>query len=230
MKLPIIISIAMISSACALAPNPEHDGGGGDFGLEGGTDGDDDDGLAGGDGDGGVAGGGGESGGCQGCEPVRGDGGEGGDDEGGDDDGCGDDDGTPVVCEPVDVPLVAGQHYEAGWISVTTTEEGLLVEVDAEQPWSLRHIHVFADAVTPPSSPGSYPVNEPLDYAGTFSVTIPFESLGAGCDETVQVAVHAEVSKPVGEDQCQQETAWAEGTHDFDVGWGGYLEVELCCD
>lgn len=203
----------------------EGDGGAGGGGGEGGSaDG-------GGDGDGGRWGGDGggeDTGGEDGSDDESGDDdADGGDADGGDADGTG---GSGLECDLVDVDLVAGQYYEAGLVTVSTTDEGLLVEIDAAAPWVLNMVHIYAGTEVPGPNPGAYPFAESLDHAEAYQRVIPFDLLDGQCGDVLLVAVHAEVSKPLGDGTCHQETAWGEGEREFDVGWGSAFEVTLCCD
>ncbi len=224
----LLLSLGLFTAACGEAG--EFDGGMDDTATDGGSDaGDDAADAASGDGDGGVM-----TGGGSGDDGNDGNGDEGSQEIDCDDGDCDDDaaDGVPVdfECEGTEVLLVAGQHYDAGWVTATITDEGLLIEVDAAAPWRLHMVHVHASRFAPAPNPGSYPWSAELDYADGYSMVVPFDELRVSCGDLISVAVHAEVSKPITEDSCLQETAWGEGEFSFDVGWGSYFEVPMCCD
>lgn len=239
-------SLSFSLAACGDHGNWDGDGFDDAGAADGGTDGEDGDGGEGG-GEGGAGEGGGDGGGGEDDDGrirvcVGDDCHDGGDKPGtvifvppceGDD--CEDhdceDDGGIIACRPAEVALIAGQHFDAGLVDVSTTDEGLLVEIETIDGWTMQQLHVFAGVDVPGQNPGSYPFAEGLDHANKVSMTIPFDALEAQCGDVLLVAVHAEVSKPVeGDKQCQQETAWGEGEQTFEQGWGGYFEVTLCCD
>lgn len=248
----MILSLSLpLALMIACGEGGQHDDGLDDAGVEEGTGDHGDDGIGDGDGDGVIGDGDGDggsaddgsadddghlrdSGGDGGGSSSGGDGDDGDGDDGDGDAGGSDDDGTDcgvLECEAVEVELVAAQHYDAGWVTVRTTEEGLLVEMQMSAPWRLDMVHIYAGVDVPAlGAPGSFPHAEDLDYATEYAMTIPFESLDGQCGETLRVAVHAEVTKPIEGGGCKQETAWGDGEYSLGLGGGSYFEVTLCCD
>ncbi len=233
---PVALALVLFTPACG--DFVEYDDAGfGDDMMEGDSEGEpgrSDDGAAGGDGGAGGADGGGHGGGdpidCDDCNLVPGFGGD--DEDDGHDDSCDDGrgDGVVVECVPVETVLVAGQHFDAGAVTINTSEDELVVEVKTLAPWSMNMIHIYAGREAPTHNPGSFPFASELSYDEEFSLPIDLSDLRVSCGDTVYVAVHAEVTKPLDRYSCQEETAWGEGEVDFEQGWGSYLEVTICCD
>lgn len=100
----------------------------------------------------------------------------------------------------------AGQHYEAGTVSVRNDGDNLYVTFATTGGWTMGLTHLYV-GLNPPASyaPGSFPYQTTHNPEVTsYTYTIPLSAIGASADDTVYVAAHAEVRN--GE---QSETAWA---------------------
>ena len=212
----------------------DADGGGADDG--GGGDGGDA-GDAGDAGDGGDAGEGGDAGdgagtGDDGGDPHDDWGPADGDDDGAD--GWGQAEGGGKPCDSAGVQLMAGQHHVAGWVDVTTDDEGVHIAIDTQSPWTLQLVHVYVGIEAPPQGdggliPGQFPYIEPLDSASEYELVVPWDLVDGACGETLQVAIHAEVAKTGGGMTFGKETAWGQGPWSADGSWSSWLDVTSCC-
>lgn len=143
-------------------------------------------------------------------------------------------------CQPAVHDLMAGQHFDVGDVTITNTGDALRIDVELAGGAVHHHqamlyaVHIYAGLGPPPGAancgnppPGQFPYK--TDYpAGTMSHTevIPFSDLGIQCGDTVQVAVHAEVSCASHPD----ETAWASGQNPFcGSRWGWWIDYDTCC-
>lgn len=143
-------------------------------------------------------------------------------------------------CQPAVHDLMAAQHYDVGDVTVTNTGDALRIDVELaagavhHQGAMIYAVHIYAGLGPPPGAancgnppPGQFPYI--TDYPlGTHVHTevIPFSDLGIQCGDTVQIAVHAEISCSSHPD----ETAWASGQNPFCGGrWGWWLDYTTCC-
>ena len=128
--------------------------------------------------------------------------------------------------------LMAGQHHEAGTVSVDNDGENLIITYSTDPDWTINLTHLSIGncdeqwvPTTGSGNPkvGKFEHKEPHS-TGTNKVVYMI-SLDA-LDEYYCFAAHAEVTGPTG-----GETAWAEGT-DFDGNnWAMYVEALLSdCD
>lgn len=146
---------------------------------------------------------------------------------------------APQGCQPVVQDLMAGQHYNIGEVTISNTGDTLRVDIQLDMGGVMHHdgtiwaVQIYAGFGPPPTNsagnvaPGLFPYK--TEYPnGTISHTelIPLSDFGAACGDTVQVAVHCEVSCNLHPD----ETAWMTGNVPFGGGqWGWYLDYDLCC-
>lgn len=146
---------------------------------------------------------------------------------------------APQGCDPVVQDLMAGQHYDVGDVTITNTGDTLRIDVELSMAAQMHHngaiyaVQIYAGFGPPPTNgggnvaPGQFPYK--TEYPnGTASHTelIALSDFGAECGDTIQIAVHAEVSC----DNHPDETAWMFGNVPFGGGqWGWYLDYDLCC-
>lgn len=146
---------------------------------------------------------------------------------------------APQNCDAAVFDLLAGQTIMAGDVTVTNSGDTLRIDVELH-PHGTMHlnaliwaVHIYAGFGPPPTngggnvSPGSFPYKTDYPLGVTHHTElIPLSDLGAVCGDTVQVAVHAEVS-------CSthgNETAWANGQNPFTGSqWGWWLDYDICC-
>jgi hypothetical protein len=191
----------------------DDDGGeGGDIGRDDGRGGDE---------------GGADEGGAEGGE----EGGEEGGDEGGRDDGG--------VCEPHVTDLIAGQHTDTGSVTVTNDDDEVMIAVDAAAPYLLAEVHIYVGTGEIPvnqaniPAPGQFPyVVEFPEPVASYDLAVELAELGVGCDDELNVAVHAVVVSF--DDQGNEvfsETAWGFGDERFEASrWGWSFDYGVCCE
>lgn len=131
--------------------------------------------------------------------------------------------------EKTEVQFLAGQHINAGVVSVFNTEEKLFVSVTMNAPWVISQTQVYVgDKSSVPANKkgnpqiGQFPVKNQFT---TYASIVTYEYDLADFNETFIVAFHADVQKldsngyPV-----QSETAWADGTQFVVSGsWASYF-------
>ncbi len=145
----------------------------------------------------------------------------------------------------IDLPLVAGQIYDAGTVTIHNDNGSLLIDVQPANGWKLKALHVhagWADDPVPMVSgnavPGLFrfkyewktPVDgQPvrLDFAGDlggFRWGQPYEP-----QRVRHIAVHADVVLLDAKGKViATEGAWAMGDHLFPGGqWGWWLEYAM---
>lgn len=146
---------------------------------------------------------------------------------------------APQGCDPVVQDLMAGQHHDVGDVTITNTGDTLRIDVALSDRAVMHHngtiyaVQIYAGFGPPPTNsggnvaPGQFPYK--TEYPnGTTSHTelIALSDFGAECGDTIQIAVHAEVSC----DNHPDETAWMFGNNPFGGGqWGWWLDYDLCC-
>jgi hypothetical protein len=115
-------------------------------------------------------------------------------------------------CSATTTTLVAGQHLDAGVVSVSNDEGNLKVEFVALNGWSLGETHLYVGSEPPTkTAPGRFP------YKGETVYTFPLSDLEAWPGDVLYIAAHAVVQKGT-----QQETAWGEGS-EFGKNWAKYF-------
>jgi hypothetical protein len=142
----------------------------------------------------------------------------------------------------IDVPLIAGQFYEAGTVTIHNNNGGLLIDIEMANGWHLAELHVhagWADNPVPMKSGnpipgkfdhkfeyGSYAAGQEifLDFAEDlqgFRWGGPYEA-----QRTRHIAVHADVVLLDAYGKVTQvEGAWARGDIPFEGGqWGWWLK------
>jgi hypothetical protein len=126
------------------------------------------------------------------------------------------------------VTLWAGQHIDAGTVTVATDGENLIVTYNVTEPWGLKETHLYV-GTEPPSkmAPGRFPYkHEHLDGATVDEYVIPLSDLDVGCDDTLYIAAHAALDSD--EPGYGGETGWGEG-QPSGKGWSMYFSVTITC-
>jgi hypothetical protein len=129
------------------------------------------------------------------------------------------------------VYLMAGQHYEAGWVEASADLETLTVTITVDEGWVLEETHVYVGTEPPvKSAPGRFPYkHEKLEGAQMDTYSIDLEDFDVACDAVLYVAVHAVVTRTDGENQT--ETAWGEGEYiRTGKNWAMYFPTEVICE
>ncbi|MFH1278609.1 MAG: hypothetical protein ABIK65_09540 [Candidatus Eisenbacteria bacterium] len=148
--------------------------------------------------------------------------------------------GDGVPCgDPMGYTLIAGQHYDAGFITVTLTDGELCIDIQTTGGWVLTETHVAVaphlDSI-PQTGSGNPQVgkflweteHDPAVTSFTYCCN-PLEYLWEAGE--IYIAVHASVlllddaGNPI-----QEETAWGEGPEFPGRSWATYMNylVESC--
>lgn len=141
------------------------------------------------------------------------------------------------ICgEATVVRLLAGQHIEAGNVTVSNDADNLYVKFSTTGDWWLKktHLHVATSLAGIPKNPGGL-IPGQFDYQTThnpfvqeFTYTIPL-TWPAGTE--LYIAAHAEVVRVVDGEVVQEETGWGEGEQPG-RNWSMYFKytVQECDD
>ena len=126
------------------------------------------------------------------------------------------------------VRLMAGQHYEAGIITVDNDGQNLIIIYRTNEDWTINATHLsIIDCSTEsfPITNAGNPMIGQFEYNDTFEegvnivvYTIPLTEVS----ENYCFAAHAEVTGPTG-----GETAWGEGKDFGGKSWAMYIEANL---
>ena len=110
--------------------------------------------------------------------------------------------------------LWAGQHINCGSAVVSIEGDDLVVTYETTDGWKLTETHLYIGKEPPTkSAPGRFPYKHGnLGGVSDDAYSIPLSDLSAEPGDTIYLAAHAVVQKPACDDEdCQEETAWAEG-------------------
>lgn len=150
---------------------------------------------------------------------------------------CGDD-----ICGAEVFTLYAGQTIEAGTVTVSNTDDTLVVTYATSDGWSLdeTHLHVACSLDDVPQTPSGNPKVGKFDHSGTHasgttstSYEIPLADIDCftGCGDDLVIAAHAVVEKDDGTGGTQSETGWGDGDDFPGASWATYIGYEVaCCD
>lgn len=126
------------------------------------------------------------------------------------------------------VRLMAGQHYEAGIITVDNDGQNLIITYSTNSDWVINATHLSIIDCNEESFPTTNAGNPKIghfEYSDTFEngvyevvYKIPLSEVSA----TYCFAAHAEVTGPEG-----GETAWGKGNEFGGKSWAMYVEAEL---
>lgn len=130
------------------------------------------------------------------------------------------------IAEPVVMPLMAGQHIEVGTVSVTNTENAIIVVFETFEGWGISetHVDVALDYSGLHTNGAGNPIPGRFDQQTTHPqpvslVVHTFEDVPWTPGTPVYVATHAVVTSQ----QQGTETAWA-GDQDFPGrNWATYF-------
>jgi len=113
----------------------------------------------------------------------------------------------------LELPLMAGQNYGVGTVTVWNDDANLYVEYDIpDNGWEMTETHLYVGKDPPPKlAPGKFPYqHDPLPNVTTDQYTIPLAGIGAVPFTDVYIAAHAVVRNYSGF-RGEEETAWAKG-------------------
>ena len=140
--------------------------------------------------------------------------------------------GGIITCDdiPTQTDLIAGKHYDAGDVIITTDDTYLYITIITQNGWSLTETHIavggsLADIpLNRPGCPmnGRFPYQSKHDNQTSHEVAIPLSSINYG--ETIVVAVHAVVVNQTSKGKRWEETAWGEGEQFRCGNWAMYIE------
>lgn len=128
-----------------------------------------------------------------------------------------------------------GQTHDTGSVSIGSDGTNLIVTITGENGWLVDEWHLFAGTGSPPvnkkgnAAPGQYPYQGDPDSEGEVQISIPLANLGAGCDETLNVAVHTVMVKLGDKGKREEQTAWAAWDTEWSNQWGGWFQHTICC-
>lgn len=148
-----------------------------------------------------------------------------------------DEDADPVVCEPDVTTIFAGQHTDAGSVSIASDGTDLLVTIAGDHGWLVSELHVYAGTAPVPvnragaAAPGQFPYTMELgEPTASITVHIPLEELGAECGDTLDVAVHTVMVLVDEGEVVDTQTGWGFGPNEFRRAWGWWYTHAICCE
>ncbi len=144
--------------------------------------------------------------------------------------------GDAEICGDYEITLYAGQHMDAGTVTVNNDATNVYVTIETDNGWTMNAYHIYLGFGPVPMNrpgapiPGHFPYSDEVP-AGTTSVTvtIPLADFDGACEDELVFAVHAELQRQDGR-TVQQETGWNDCDNDFRRGWGSYCTYEVCCE
>ncbi|MGL5540842.1 MAG: MSCRAMM family protein, partial [Erysipelotrichaceae bacterium] len=137
-----------------------------------------------------------------------------------------------LYCGTRFIDLIAGQHFDAGDITVWDDGEHLYIFVQAAQYWSFDELHLdFASSIGDiENAPGQMPYKQSFDNATQYTFVIPLADLDEELDLDVRFyfSLHAAMNYD-GPDGTREETAWGEG-EDYGRDWQMVSWYERCVE
>ncbi len=136
--------------------------------------------------------------------------------------------GDPAECTSTTVTLIAGQHINAGTVTVTNDEDFIYVTYTTANGYKLRQTHLYVGncgliPVTRSGNPvpGQFPYASAHNNITNYTYRVPISAISAGYCGCV--AAHAVVQKLDGNGRViDEQTAWGNGTRINPKGgnWG----------
>ncbi len=130
-------------------------------------------------------------------------------------------------------PLIAGQHYTAGTISISNDANFIYVQYATENPWVMSdaHVAVAKTLAEIPQTKSKNPIPGRFAYSATFdpevtshTFVVPLAGLYAE-GQTVYIAAHALVQAPRADGGSQ--TGWGFGPGFAGSNWATYLAYTI---
>jgi hypothetical protein len=142
------------------------------------------------------------------------------------------------ICgEVTSVTLYAGQHTDAGVVTVANDEDNLYVTYETTDGWLLSETHLAVatslDDIprTKNGNPkvGNFPYKTEHDPAvNEFTYTLNLDELGYEAGTELYVATHAALIRVVDGEVVQSETGWGDGTRFVQKGnWAMYFNYTV---
>lgn len=138
------------------------------------------------------------------------------------------------VCGTVaSTALIAGQHFDAGTVSVYNDATNIYVTYNTVSPWVLSDVHVSAATTLAgiPQTKAGNPIPGRFAYSATFdpelstyTVAIPYAGL-YNVGQSLFIAAHAMVQAP--REQGGAQTAWGSGPSFPGNNWAMYLNYSV---
>jgi hypothetical protein len=130
---------------------------------------------------------------------------------------------------------MAGQHSDAGDITVASDGTYLFVMYTTADGWKLTETHLAVGATVAdiPQTKSGSPKNGQFAYSSThngvttYVYAVPLASVGATAGSTVTIAAHAVVTQDGTTTTKRTETAWGEGTQFEGKNWAMYFEYTI---
>jgi hypothetical protein len=137
------------------------------------------------------------------------------------------------------VTLLAGQHIEAGTVTISNSDTELRIVVQTALEWEIgtSHLHLALNPADFPVNGGGNPQIGHFDYIATFdpltsyiSYTFLLSDIPLSSGDDLYIAFHAEVFGTTGEYVGQSETAWGEGPEFPGKSWAMYMQyvIQAC--
>jgi hypothetical protein len=151
----------------------------------------------------------------------------------------GEGEGDGGVCEPHETELIAGQHTDTGSVTVSNDDDEIMIAVDAALPYLLAQVHIYVGTDPVPVNNGGNPAPGQFPYkvefpepVASYDLAVALADLGVGCDDQLNVAVHAVVvSFDRQGNEVFAETAWGFGDEEFEGNrWGWSFDYGVCCE
>jgi len=135
-------------------------------------------------------------------------------------------DPAPNVCHYVE--LIAGQHYNAGIVSIRVETGFLIVTYETQGDWEIDETHLYVGELEgiPMTNSGNPKVGR-FPYQGDHpdgTTNVEYRIRLNTIPVCVAIAAHASLTIDVPGEPFQQETAWGEGTSFPGRNWGMYFE------
>lgn len=135
--------------------------------------------------------------------------------------------------------LWAGQHIDAGTITVAIEGENLVVTYETKDGWEMTATHLAVSKTLegiPQTKkgnpiPGKFPYkHEDLGGVTGDSYTILLSDFDIECDDMLYIAAHADLQKMIEGGSYQTETGWADGDDFPGKNWATYFTVTIECE
>jgi len=114
-----------------------------------------------------------------------------------------------------------------------------MIAVDAAEPYLLSEVHIYVGTDPVPVNNGGAPAPGQFPYTiefpepvASYDLAVALADLGVGCDDQLNVAVHAVVVSFDGQgNEVFSETGWGFGDEEFEGSrWGWSFDYGICCE
>lgn len=143
----------------------------------------------------------------------------------------------PSQCVADETDLIAGQHIDAGTVTITNDSEHLFIEITTDGGWFITEAHIFAGTGEAPKNrrgtvvPGHFPYKTSYTTPVTsHAIAIPLASLNVGCGNSLNTVVHAVVKRIVNGRVVEEQTAFGNGERIDSTRWSFQNTYQTCCE